>query len=496
MNPLDENILDFAKSPGAPGLNDKKRLSPSRSQPAAVTLTRASTLKPRPVDWLWRGWLARGKLHIIAGAPGTGKTSIAAALGATVTLGGRWPDGTQPSAGDVVIWSGEDDPADTLIPRLIAAEADLGRVRFVTGHTSEDGVTRSFDPAHDLEDLSVALKDSPPALLIIDPIVSSVAGDSHKNAEVRRSLQPLVDLAARHNCAVLGISHFSKGTASRDPTERVTGSLAFGALPRVVLATAKRSDLDGGGRLLARAKNNLGPDSGGFLYDLAVTEPLNGIEATCVRWGEALEGTARELLSSAEAETDPEERSEIDSARDFLLELLTHGPVSSKDILRDARECNISEKTLRRAQKSLGVIAERPEFAKGWQWRLPREPAQDGPKMAPRWPRFPKMATSKRMAILAILGKTWPSWTRATLKSSRSTSTGKVSTTPNLALNLPPRRPATQGPSSAFAPSWGRHHDEREHQKCRHFRRRSLPPAPDEGPATSPPGRGPADRRQ
>ena len=78
-------------------------------------------------------------------------------------------------------------------------------------------------------------------MIIVDPIVSAVSGDSHKNGETRRALQPLVDLASDVNAALIGITHFSKGTSGRDPLERITGSIAFGALARVVMVAAKEA---------------------------------------------------------------------------------------------------------------------------------------------------------------------------------------------------------------------------------------------------------------
>ena len=83
-----------------------------------VILVNGSQLRPKPVQWLWKGWLARGKLHLIAGTPGQGKTTIAMAFAATVTRAGRWPDGTGSDMGNVVVWSGEDDCEDTLLPRI------------------------------------------------------------------------------------------------------------------------------------------------------------------------------------------------------------------------------------------------------------------------------------------------------------------------------------------------------------------------------------------
>jgi putative DNA primase/helicase len=160
-------------------------------------------------------------MHVFGGAPGTGKTTISMGLAATVTTGGRWPDGTRSIAGNVVIWSGEDDPADTLIPRLALSGADLSRVYFIAD-IREGNERRSFDPARDMEPLRRKLAEiGGVKLLIVDPVVSAIAGDSHKNAEVRRGLQPLVDLAGSMRCALLGITHFSKGTGGRDPVERL-----------------------------------------------------------------------------------------------------------------------------------------------------------------------------------------------------------------------------------------------------------------------------------
>jgi len=83
-----------------------------------ILLARGDQLEIHPVRWLWPGWLAAGKLHILGGAPGTGKTTLTLAMAATVTTGGAWPDGATSPCGNVVVWSGEDDPADTLKPRL------------------------------------------------------------------------------------------------------------------------------------------------------------------------------------------------------------------------------------------------------------------------------------------------------------------------------------------------------------------------------------------
>lgn len=339
-------------------------------------LTRASEVTPEPIHWLWEGWLAAGKFHIIGGAPGCGKTSIALALASVISLGGLWPDGTKSKPGNVVIWSGEDDPKDVLVPRLIASGADLGRVYFVSGITV-CAQKRSFDPATDMDALNLKLREIDDVrLLIIDPIVSAVAADSHKNAETRRGLQPLVNLATALDCAVLGITHFSKGTAGRDPLERVTGSIAFGALARIVMLAAKSQgdEASTDSRIFCRAKSNIGPDNGGFQYALQQKNLLDHpeIEASFVHWGESLDGSARDLLAAAET---TEGTSELADAKRFLRDLLSNGPISARQVRSDAEAVGFAWATLRRAQNELGVEVRRqgaPGIKGGgvWLWAL------------------------------------------------------------------------------------------------------------------------------
>ena len=304
-----------------------------------VVLLCGSDLKPEPVQWLWKDWLALGKLHLLAGAPGQGKTTIAIAFAATVTIGGRWPDGSRCPAGNVLIWSGEDDPADTLLPRIIAAGGDRSRVYFVDS-TRIDGELQSFDPARDMKALQAqAEMIGDVRLIIVDPIVSAVTGDSHKNTETRRALQPLVDLAANMGAVLLGITHFSKGGQGGDPSQRVLGSVAFTAVARVVLVAAKVKSEDGteDRRILARSKSNIGPDDGGYEYHLEQSEPLPGIEACYVTWGLSVKGSARELLSDPN-EQDTESQSAIESATSFLLEVLKDGLTPCKTIQAEAKD--------------------------------------------------------------------------------------------------------------------------------------------------------------
>ncbi|PJF46431.1 MAG: hypothetical protein CUN48_13830, partial [Candidatus Thermofonsia Clade 3 bacterium] len=222
-----------------------------------------------------------------------------------------------------------------------------------------------------------------PALLILDPIVSAVAGDMHKGNDVRRALQPLVDMAARIGCAVIGITHLTKGTQGRDPTERVTGSIGFAALARVVLLTTKAENPgpDDPPRLLVRSKSNVGPDDGGMGYDLSQAKVATGLLATRIDWLAPVEGSARSLIAKAEAAPEEDAGGALEDAKRFLRDLLADGPLSAKEVKADADGAGFSWATIRRAADALGIEKRKEGGAFGgkgavWRWYLPQD-AQD-----------------------------------------------------------------------------------------------------------------------
>lgn len=377
------DATDFNDLHQAQGLEAVRRgiRAASRVSRDVVRLVSLAEITPEPVRWLWDGWIAQGKLHLLAGKPGTGKTTLALTLAATVTRGGEWPDGSRcAQPGEVIVWSAEDDPADTIRPRLMAAGADSQRVHLIADVRGADGKIRPFDPACDVPLLAERLKAIRPALLILDPVIAAVTGDSHKNAETRRALQPLVDLAAEAGCAVVGITHLTKGSQGREPLERVIGSIAFAALARVVLLAAKDENPgpDKPPRLLVRAKSNLGTDEGGIGYDLEQAEPVMGIRVSRVKWLGAVEGSAQQLMSKAEVLPADDDGSELPAAVRFLHSLLEDGPLPTKIIRAEADGAGFSWATIRRAKDRLGVeaIKEGGVFGgKGavWKWHLPQD---------------------------------------------------------------------------------------------------------------------------
>lgn len=279
-----------------------------------VIIERADTIEPENYEWLWKYWLACSKLHVLAGPKGTAKSTIAFTLAAVITKGGEWPDGTPCPQGDVLLWSGEDGAGDTVMPRFLAAGGDPTHLHIVRRSRDKQG-ERPFDPATDLPALIAKMRKIPNLRLVdIDPVVSVVLGDSHRNTEVRRALQPLVNLAAEIDTAVLGISHFSKGSAGRDPTERVVDSLAFAAVPRVVMAAVKMNDER---RFFCRTDSNIGPSDGGWEFEIertTVPGKAGPVNTTQVLWGDALEGSVRDLLAQAEVSNAPKRK----TAKEFL----------------------------------------------------------------------------------------------------------------------------------------------------------------------------------
>jgi hypothetical protein len=254
------------------------------------------------------------------------------------------------------------------MPRLIAAGADPSRVFFV-GDNTVTGESRPFDPSKDIGLLlEAALKLPKLRLIVFDPIVNAVAGDSHKNTEVRRALQPLVDFASKIGASLIGITHFSKGGQGSDPTKRVMGSVAFTAMARVVMVAAKNKDEEGNERrVFARSKSNIGPDDGGFEYSIDQVEAIKDLWASRVVWGNVLTGSAKSLL--AEHDED-DRRGLVADAEDFLRQCLKDGLTPAKTIKAEAINAGISWATVRRASEQMKVLKRKGGMNQGWYWKL------------------------------------------------------------------------------------------------------------------------------
>jgi len=349
--------------------------APKKRTARTVNLTCAADIVPEPIHWLWPGWLPAGKLSILAGQSGCGKTTIAISLSAAISNGADWPDGTHcKEPGNILIWTGEDGLADTLVPRLMAEGADLKRVFFAETITNDDGTLEPFDPSRDVPILAERIEQiGGVSMLVLDPIISVVSGDSHKSGDVRKSLQPLIDLGASCGCAILGITHFSKGSKGSSPTERILGSQAFGAAARMILVAGKDDMSDR--RILAKSKCNIASDSGGFEYAIEMLDAQDGLALSRLTWGKPLDGSAREILHELEADDqDAEEQGERESkferARCMLYEWLRPF-MSTKEMKAAAQAEGVSWRMVeaaKAAEVKAGNKIRAVKHGKDWGW--------------------------------------------------------------------------------------------------------------------------------
>ena len=340
---------------------------------------RVSDVEAKPVHWLWQNKIALGKLTLMSGDPGLGKSLVTTAIATAVSLGARWPVGSDHAPrGSVVMLSAEDAVDDTIRPRLDAAGADCTRIHVLQasrdinddGEVSERPFSLTDDIAR-LEALASGLKDC--KLIVIDP-VSAYLGriDSHKNAEVRAALSPVSDMAEKLNVAVIAVTHLNKGGGSA--MYRSIGSIAFTAAARAAWAVIKDRD-DPDRRLLLQVKNNLARDREGMAYRVEAAEN----SAPVVMWEpDPVNVDIEEALSTASDEF----RSERDDAVDWLRTELKNSEVTSKDLQKRARDAGHSWATVRRAQKELGIKPKKQGIDSAWIWRLPhREPGTIASKM-------------------------------------------------------------------------------------------------------------------
>lgn len=316
-------------------------------------------IEPEAVEWLWRDRFALGKLSLIVGQPGLGKTFVACDIAARVSNGEAFPDGSRPPKGEAAILTAEDGAADTIRPRLDAAGADVSRVHSIDGLRAGDGKPRFLSFKEHLREVSEWIEAHPNLkLFIVDPISAFLGNtDSHKNAEVRAVLGPLADLAERYRIAVVGITHLSKGQAKT--INRVIGSIAFVAASRAAWLVGADPD-DNDRRLFLAVKNNLGKASG-LAYRLVGKD-----QATRVEWD------SEPVLISADDIDDDGTRTPFDEAKQWLESQLGKDPVPASAVFKHAKGDGISERTLNRAKKELGIISERD--GKHWVWRLPETP--------------------------------------------------------------------------------------------------------------------------
>lgn len=349
-----------------------------RAQPV---ITRLDECPETHLQWLWPERIPLGKLTLLVGDPGLGKSFVTLDVAARVSRGNDFPrlDDESPAgpteAGSVVLLSAEDDVADTIRPRLMAAGADLKRIVALGAvRTMKSNSESTFSLSDDLDVLEHVLRSLENCrLVVIDPISAYLGGtDAYRNADIRSLLAPLASLAARTGVAVVAVSHLNK--MRRGPAiYRSMDSLAFTAMARSVLAVLQdlREPTD---RTLISLKNNVTAPADGYRFRLksAADDGVAGPRVPVVEWStERVQLTADDILHAASQ--DAGFAPATDEAIEWLRASLAVGSRPAVNLKSDAKRDGIEPRTLARAKARLGVVAFRQGFGVGgsWHWRLP-----------------------------------------------------------------------------------------------------------------------------
>ena len=323
------------------------------------------------VTWLWPGRIPRGKLVVLDGDPGVGKSTLTLTIAAKVSTGSPFPDGAWPECGDVILLSAEDDIADTIRPRLEAAGADLNRCWVLPDVHPEGEPPRPPELPADLFLLEDLVKSKAAALVVVDPLMAFLAGqvDSHRDQDVRRVLASMAYMAARTGAAVLIVRHMRKGAGSA--LDKGSGSIGIIGAARAGLLVAPDPE-DEGRRILAMTKSNLAKMPEALAYRL-VNDELYG--AARVVWDGASRHTANDLVR---ARVDEDEAPALTEAARVLKEILADGPLPAGNVKRMAAAAGVAERTLHRARHALGVTARRQGWGPGahYEWSMPADPPE------------------------------------------------------------------------------------------------------------------------
>lgn len=327
-------------------------------------VVRLGDVEPEPVIWLWNGYIVRGKVNLIAGDPGLGKSWVTLDIAARLTVGGETPDRQhRMEQGAVVLLTAEDGLADTVRPRIDVQGGDASLVHVLEGIVDPDGQERLPSLVEDIATLEQLVLSVHARLVIIDPVNAYLGRtDSHVDAQIRRVLTPLAKMAERTGAAIVVVMHLNQSTL-QPALYRVQGSIGYVGAARSVLLMVRDKD-NPALRIMAPIKANLVGEMPALSFTITDEPALS--------WQGAVEVDIAELLAASS----PEEQGAREEAKRFLGEMLADGEAPGTEVVKEARECGISEKTLRRAAKDMGVdIARVGQVGKRgggvWIWRLP-----------------------------------------------------------------------------------------------------------------------------
>jgi hypothetical protein len=335
---------------------------------------RLAEVTPRTVRWLWPGRVPLGKLTVLDGDPGVGKSTVVLDLAARVSRGATLPDdshGDLDGPASVVLLCSEDSLADTIRPRLEAARADLTRVVAVTAVPGPRGLRPPRLPFDSLAIIRIVNAHAA-RLLVVDPLMAylDTAVTAYRDQTVRAALAPLTLLADHTGVAIVVVRHLTKSGAA-NALYRGGGSVGIIAAARSGLLVAlDPHDPTGQRRVLATTKGNLAQPAPPLVYTLETSPRL---PAPQVVWHGPANRAPSELLASRPTRPDHDARQ---TAEAFLRAFLADGPQPVPAVQAAALAAGVAPITLRRARRALGVVARKAGFAagRGWRWALPAPP--------------------------------------------------------------------------------------------------------------------------
>lgn len=304
-------------------------------------ITKASEVKVRKVEWLWYPFIPFGKVTVIQGDAGDGKSTFILKLAAMLTNGEPMPftDGNNLEPMNVIYQSTEDDADDTIVPRFISASGNTEKLLFI----NEKEHYLSFSDERLLE----AIRATKAKLIILDPLSAYIGESTSINSanEVRSQFRPLIDIAKEQGCAIVIIHHMNKAMGQK-AVNRAVGSVDIVGAARSVLMVARTDKERPNERILVQVKSNLSPTGSAIVFSLSE----NGIE-----WIEETSKTADEVLGNAFSSMGrPDEQ--IQKAKDVLSRLLSdHKPKPQSLIMEHFKTMGISESTVKKAKAQLNI---------------------------------------------------------------------------------------------------------------------------------------------
>jgi hypothetical protein len=334
-----------------------------RASVEAARLTTLATVSRRDLRWFWPAWIPLGKITVLDGDPGLGKSTLLLDLAARASRHLPMPDGQASDGGPSLLLSAEDDLEDTVRPRLEAAGADLSLVHHFSAVESGLGLRSPVLP-EDLGVLAATVKEQAIRLVILDPFFAYLGEglDTSRDHDMRRVLFALGQLAAQADCAIVLVRHLNKGNSSK-AVYRGGGSIGITAAARTVLLVAA-DPYDNETRVVAVAKSNVSARHRSLSYRLE-----QGDKGLTIQWRGETDWTADALLETRVSE---EDRSAKAEACEFLATLLEDGPVAYDDVVTQAQQLGLSLATLKRAKKAMDLKSEKVMGVLGphWVWKL------------------------------------------------------------------------------------------------------------------------------